>query len=135
MGGSRDAAAGGGPRTILVVEDEGSIRGLIHGILRGEGHAVIAAGSAEEALREIEGHPGRIDLLLSDVGLPGMDGFALAEEVRRRRPEVRALLVSGHAEAAAPPRSGLPAWVHYLGKPFAPRDLVAKVSSVFAAPP
>ncbi|HEU4394137.1 MAG TPA: ATP-binding protein, partial [Planctomycetota bacterium] len=89
------------PKTILLVEDDDSIRKLVFVSLRGAGHSVIATASAEQALRELDGHEGPVDLLVTDIGLPGMDGLALAGRVRDRRPRTRVLLISGYTEATA----------------------------------
>jgi PAS domain S-box-containing protein len=128
---ARAAAAGAAtPRTILLVEDDDAIRRLLFSSLRAAGHSVIAAASAEDALRELQGHEGPLDLLVTDVGLPGMDGLALAGKVRQRRPRVRVLLISGYTEATAAGRGDLPRWADYVSKPFTPPDLLAKIAAM-----
>ena len=121
------------PKTILLVEDDDSIRKLVFVALRGAGHSVIATGSAEQALRELDGHAGTVDLLVSDLGLPGMDGLTLAGRVRERRPQTRVVLISGYTEATAAGTGTLPPWAEYVPKPFTPPELLAKIAAMFPA--
>ena len=109
--------------TVLLVEDEAPVRDLAERALRQRGWAVISAGSAEAAL-ERSASMDRIDLLVSDIVLPGMDGQALLGRLRDRHPGLPAILVSGYAESAV--RGDLPPdGVTFLPKPYALKALVA----------
>jgi two-component system, cell cycle sensor histidine kinase and response regulator CckA len=118
------AARGAG--TVLVVEDEAGVRHLARDVLRRCGYRVLEASDGSEALRLVE-QEGRIDLLLTDVVMPGMSGAELAEKFRVLRPEARVLYASGYADEALDihglPTQGVP----YLQKPFEPDDLVRRV--------
>jgi two-component system, cell cycle sensor histidine kinase and response regulator CckA len=118
------AARGAG--TVLVVEDEAGVRHLARDVLRRCGYRVLEAADGSEALRLVE-QEGRIDLLLTDVVMPGMSGAELARKFRALRPEARVLYASGYADEALDSH-GLPAQgVPYLQKPFEPDDLVRRV--------
>jgi two-component system cell cycle sensor histidine kinase/response regulator CckA len=109
-------------RTVLLVEDEAPVRALAERALRQAGWAVLTADSAEAALDRLGAEP--IDLLVSDIVLPGMDGTALLARLRARRPDLPAILVSGYAESAV--RGDLPLDdVAFLPKPYALKALVA----------
>ena len=83
------------PQTVLVVEDEPIVRMYAVDVLEDAGYDVIEAGDAAQALAKLDAHPD-IALMFSDINMPGeMDGFALAREVHRRRPDVRLILTSG----------------------------------------
>jgi PAS domain S-box-containing protein len=89
-----------GNETILVVDDEPSIRTLITAILQPLGHTMLEAGSGAEALRASDSFAGRIDILLTDVIMPGMNGRELAEAIKARRPETRIIYMSGYTDNA-----------------------------------
>ncbi|HET7249435.1 MAG TPA: PAS domain S-box protein [Gemmatimonadales bacterium] len=115
-----------GAGTVLVVEDEAGVRHLARDVLRRCGYRVLEASDGAEALRLVE-QEGSIDLLLTDVVMPGMSGAELALKFRALRPEARVLYASGYADDALDSH-GLPAQgVPYLQKPFEPDDLVRRV--------
>lgn len=91
------------PRThrVLVVDDDPRVRSVLADLLRAEGHAVQVAGSGEEALDTIDAAVSGFDLLVTDVAMPGMSGWVLAEEVRRRHARVAIVLVSGWSASAS----------------------------------
>jgi PAS domain S-box-containing protein len=91
----REAAAGGG--TILVVDDDHDVRMLIGDVLEYGGYQVLAASDGAVALDVVDHHPGPIDLLVTDVVMPELNGCELARQLRRRRPELRVLFVSGYS--------------------------------------
>ncbi len=91
-----DVAPAGGTETLLVVEDEEAVRGVAVRSLKASGYRILEAANADEALGVSDSFPGTIDLLLTDVVMPGMDGTKLAEELRRRRPGIRVLFMSGY---------------------------------------
>ncbi len=113
--------------TILLVEDEAGIRALVRKILRREKYNVLDAGSAEEALNVAGAHEGSIDLLITDVMLPGMGGRQLAEGLHETIPNVRVLYVSGFTDDEAVRTGDFPPGSKFLQKPFTLSALVGKV--------
>lgn len=124
------SAAHMGPATVLVVEDESSVLRLVRRLLESEGLLVLSAQDAEEALLLSEQHAGPIDLLLTDVVMPGITGLALAARVERQRPATRVLFMSGYAEHVTVQRDIIDAGRPFLQKPFAPDRLTARVREV-----
>lgn len=88
----------GAPGTILFVEDEAFVRDVTCEVLQSAGYRVLSATNAAEAMRLCDQHCGAVDLLLSDVVLPGESGWTLARKLRRENPFVKSLLVTGYAE-------------------------------------
>jgi hypothetical protein len=115
--------------TVLVVEDDDSIRRLVSGALEADGYAVLEAPGADEALEACRRHPGPIDLVLSDVMMPRVRGDQLVPQLLARRPEMRALYMSGFL-ADVPAARIRP----LLEKPFTLADLRAAVRDTLAAP-
>jgi two-component system cell cycle sensor histidine kinase/response regulator CckA len=113
--------------TILLVEDEAGIRALVRKILKRERYNVLEAGSGEEASRVAGSFDGKIDLLLTDVMLPGMSGRDLAEDMREALPEVSVLYVSGFTDDESVRAGGFPPGSKFLQKPFTLSALVQKV--------
>ncbi|HSR43428.1 MAG TPA: ATP-binding protein, partial [Longimicrobiales bacterium] len=93
--GASGEEAAEGSETILVVEDEPSVRKIVHQALTRSGYTVVEAESGEEALEVSDRHPGRIDLLLTDVVMPSMRGDELARRLREDRPEIKVFFISG----------------------------------------
>jgi CheY-like chemotaxis protein len=120
-------------QTILVVEDERQVRGLTVVTLRELGYTVIHAEDATTALREISAHP-EINLLFTDIVMPGMNGRKLADEVARSRPEIKVLFTTGFTRNAVVHGGVLDAGVNFISKPFTIEQLAAKISGVFAQP-
>jgi CheY-like chemotaxis protein len=118
-----------GDETVLVVEDDAAIRALVLRTLADAGYRVAEAASANEALAAAAALAGGPDLLVTDVILPGLNGWELAEALGRRRPGVRVLFMSGYA-AQHSGESLLPEDAPFLAKPFAPEDLLRKVREV-----
>jgi two-component system, cell cycle sensor histidine kinase and response regulator CckA len=114
--------------TIVVAEDEALVRSVIMSSLEGAGHHVLGAENGERALELILQHVGQIDLLISDIVMPRLEGPELARRVRGARPAMRVLLISGHGWDA-PPDPG----IHFLQKPFTAEMLMQKVASVLAS--
>lgn len=114
--------------TILLVEDDDAVRLLARRILSRQGYTLLEAGNGFEALKIAERHDGDIDLLLSDVVMPGMSGAELAARLRSQRPALRVLYVSGYL-ADAPIREGVLTDddTEYLEKPFTPTTLLERV--------
>jgi signal transduction histidine kinase/ActR/RegA family two-component response regulator/HAMP domain-containing protein len=125
-----------GSETILLVEDEDPVRRLVEQLLATAGYTVFTASHGAEALEVAAQQDSRgIDLLLTDIVMPGMSGRELAVQLTSRRPEVRVLYMSGYTPDVAIRHGVLEASVAYLQKPFAPGDLLQKVREVLDAEP
>jgi two-component system cell cycle sensor histidine kinase/response regulator CckA len=123
-----------GHGTILLVEDEEGLRGLNARGLTSRGYTVLEAGNGIEAIEVIESRGGDVDLVVSDVVMPEMDGPTLAKELRTRNPNLKIIFVSGYAEDAF--EKNLPddhGKFHFLAKPFTLKQLVAAVKETMAA--
>jgi PAS domain S-box-containing protein len=123
-----------GHETILVAEDEESVRRLAATALERSGYRVIAAPDGMAALDAAGAHDGRIDLLLTDVIMPGLNGRQLADRFASIHPEARVLYMSGYAGEALSAQGVLDASVAFLAKPFVPAELARKVREVLDAP-
>ncbi len=122
-----------GSETILLVEDEGAVARLVWAVLTRNGYTVIEASSAEEALEVARAHHGRIDLLLTDVVMPGGSGRELAEQFRDLRPGVPVLYMSGYtADALALDDLSRPN-AAFLAKPFTVAQVTMKVRELLDA--
>jgi len=117
----------GGIQTVLFVEDEALIRGVAGEVLNSAGYRVLIAGDADEAARTYDAQLGEVDLLLSDVILPGESGRALAARLRRDNPRLKVLLITGYIEQMSPPAAGTE---ECLAKPFSVEVLLRKVREV-----
>jgi hypothetical protein len=115
--------------TILLVEDQSDLRRLARIILEDRGYKVLEAANASQALFHSGRHSGPIHLMLTDVVMPGMNGWDLAERLKPMRPDMKVLFMSGYTAAAMVGRGGLPTAVDLLQKPVSPHDLAAKVRS------
>ena len=126
-----------GRKTILVVEDEDAIRSLTMDVLRNYGYEVLEAPDGEAAIALAECYPGPIDLLLTDVVLPGLDGKSVAERLRAVRPSLKAIFTSGHTAEVISQHGVGGREVVFLSKPFKHNELVVQVREVLAesAPP
>ncbi len=114
-------------KTILLVEDEAGIRALVRKILARENYHVLDAGSAEEALNVVTASGNRIDLLVTDVILPGIGGRELAEGMREFLPGLKVLYVSGFTDDESVRAGAFPPGSKFLQKPFTLSALVGKV--------
>ena len=111
--------------TILVVDDQDIVRDVIRLALEGAGHTVLEAASPGDALDLVRDGAGEISLLVTDVVMPEMDAFELADRITCELPEVRVLYTSGYTDAAAEGP--------FIQKPFTPAQLVEKVDAVLSA--
>ena len=106
---------------ILVVDDEVVVRNFVQRVLSGEGFSVLVAGNGHEALQLSRAFSGTIHMLLTDVEMPGIDGFQVAEQLRVSMPHMRIMFMSGKlADTRTEP-------ANFLSKPFQPQALVARV--------
>jgi PAS domain S-box-containing protein len=119
--------------TLLLVEDEDSLRRMAVRALQKQGFTVLDAAGGPEALRLLSSHKGRIDLLVTDVVMPAMDGREPAEKVREVLPSIGVLFTSGYTEDAIVHRGVEADLVAFLQKPYTPAALVRKVREVLQA--
>ena len=119
-----------GTETILVVEDEEAILDLAKRYLEELGYSVLVASAPENALATVASHPGEIDLLLTDVVMPGMNGKELQEKARRKRPGLRTLFMSGYTANVIAKRGVLDQGVAFIQKPFTMSTLSHRVRDV-----
>jgi len=120
------AVAGGGRETVLVAEDERVIRDLIQRALVRRGYTVLTAADGHEAMELARTHPGRIDLLVSDVVMPRVGGPELARALRRADPSLRVLFMSGYSADALREGQDVPG-SEFVPKPFTPDELARRV--------
>lgn len=123
---------GGPSRTILVVEDELRVRELVGKLLERAGHRALLCGLPDDALRTFEYYEGEIDLVISDVAMPEMDGPELIEELKLLRSETAYLLMSGNPNYAGSSHCELPPDIAFLQKPFGSSELVDRVNRILA---
>jgi signal transduction histidine kinase/CheY-like chemotaxis protein len=116
--------------TVLLVDDELEIRNMVSDFLQMQGHTVLAAGDAEQAMMAASGHEGTIDLLITDVVMPHTDGFELAVKLRKQRPEMPVLVISGFTGGALAKRGRDLGEVPFLSKPFSLRQLEASLKDI-----
>ncbi len=117
-----------GHETILLVEDEPQVREVAARVLGGFGYRVVAAESAEAAMRRFDEN--RVDLLVTDLVMPGTDGRELARTLTEKNPKLRTLFISGYTEAAMLHRGALAPGSRLLDKPFSPAMLASRVRAV-----
>jgi two-component system, cell cycle sensor histidine kinase and response regulator CckA len=121
-----------GRETVLLVEDTESLRHMIERVLTGFGYTVLVARDGAQALDVSDAHPTPIDLLLSDVVMPGIGGPELAVRLRMRRPTMRVLLMSGYDEHSLASSAGR--YASFIAKPFRPDALGKKIRELLDAP-
>lgn len=119
-----------GRETVLLVEDEDSVRALSRRILEDAGYQVVEAPRAGVALEVLEDDAQALDLLVTDVIMPGMSGARLSERAAAMRPNLPVLFMSGHSEEMLTRQAGLDSSTNLLQKPFTPEALMAKVREV-----
>ena len=119
-----------GKETVLLVEDEEAVGDLIREVLETNGYTVLMARQGAEALRLAGAHPGPIDLLLTDIVMPGMSGLELARQLSRSRPGIKLLFSSGYTDYAAFRREVSGTGAAFIQKPISPGLLARKVREV-----
>ena len=132
---TRDAKRPHGHQTILYVEDEPAVREFVQKVLTRHGYAVHSFGEPRQAIEFAKNHPRTIDLVFSDVMLPGMTGPAMAAELRRLHPESRVLFASGYTDQAIVQRGIVQPGVPLIQKPFTADALINRVRKVLDANP
>lgn len=120
-------------KTILLVDDEQSVRSIVVKILRRANYNVLEAENGEAALRISDAHQGKIDIVITDMFMPGLRGPEVVQSLAPRRPGLRALFMSGYTDQDQ--RTGVPAGANFLHKPFSGKELAAAVEEVLKGPP
>jgi CheY-like chemotaxis protein len=120
-----------GKETILLVEDDGAVRRALSSLLESHGYEVLAADSGTAALAAWETAGAQIDLVVTDLMMPGMNGQELAAELAARRPELEIVFISGHSGDLDPGLAGY----ELLHKPFGGETLLAAVRTCLDRPP
>ena len=127
------AAAMGGKETVLVVEDQAEVREYAAASLVAYGYRVMEAANAEEALMLCEREGERIDLILTDVVMPGLSGRELADRLKKLRPGIKVLFMSGYTDDTMVHHGVLRKETEFIQKPFGPDQLAVKVREMLAA--
>ncbi|HZQ68701.1 MAG TPA: PAS domain S-box protein [Terriglobales bacterium] len=123
-----------GTETILLVEDEDSLRTLAQGCLRGRGYSILAAHDGEEALQIAQQHQGPIHLLLTDVIMPGISGRELADSLKTSRADLKVLYISGYTHDLVTQQGILGTGCELLQKPFSINTLLVRVREILDSP-
>ncbi len=121
---------GSGRETVLVVEDEEQLLSLAVQVLKDRGYNVLSAKTPGDAVLLCTRTEGTIDLLVTDVVMPGMNGRELREQIEKIRPGMKVMYMSGYAENVVPLRDIVEAGVDFLGKPFTPSALALKIREI-----
>jgi len=124
----------GGNETVLLVEDDDVVRRFGERALTISGYAVLTAADGTQALQALERHGQPVDLLLTDVVMPGMSGRQLAQEVARRKMARRTLFISGYTDEALGRHGILQPGLAFLNKPFSHAALAHKIREVLDGP-
>ena len=114
----------------MIVDDNASIRQLIVETLKPLGYNCLEAASGEDAISVIRKYSGKIHLLLTDVVMPGMSGRELAEKIRKERPDVKVIFMSGYTEDIIAHHGVLEKGINYISKPITPVTLTKKIRIV-----
>lgn len=136
MDGPRRSAGrstGNGQAVILVVDDDSAVREVAARVLQRAGFHVLQAGEGSEALEVARAHSGRLDLLLTDVVMPGMNGRELGERLALERPDTRLLYMSAHTEDEVLVRGVRVAEMNFVYKPFTLEGLVQAVRRILSS--
>ena len=128
--GGRGSEGDRGFETILLVDDNDQVRAVARGILRRAGYTVLEAPGAGEALLVVEQYGAKINLLVTDVVLPRMNGPVLVERIRTTRPDIKVLFMSGYTDEAIIQHGILDSGAAFLQKPITPEALTRKVREV-----
>ena len=125
----------GGSETVLLVEDEESVRELVRETLKSKGYVVMEAADGVSGMKVAESHKGKIDILITDVVMPGMSGRELAQRITAVRQTIKVLFLSGYTEDAIIHEGVLEPGTAFLQKPFSAEELTRKVRTVLDGEP
>jgi CheY-like chemotaxis protein len=114
----------------LLVEDDDRVRAVAKKILEANGYRVLAAPQGRDALAFVAGLDGRLDLVLSDIILPGLSGPELVAHIRERHPTIKVLFMSGYMDHSMLKPGAIDPAMHLIQKPFTPETLARKVREV-----
>ena len=120
--------------TILVVDDEPAILDLVAGILKNNGYSVLPACGAEEALRVTGEHANSLNLVLTDIVMPGLSGGELVQRIMLLKPGIHVLYMSGYTKYTVVNHGILESVSSFIWKPFSPEELLQKVREVLDSP-
>jgi len=120
----------GGSETVLIVEDDSSLRKLARSVLKQKGYKILEAENGEEALKVSKAHDGSIDLMITDVVMPKMGGKETAERLQALYPQMKVIYMSGYTDNAIAHQGVLAPGLNFLEKPFSPKVLARKVREV-----
>ena len=126
------SSAPSSPRTVLVVEDEGPIRTIITLALEAKGYRLLVAADGADGIQRAQQHAGPIDLVITDVLLPGISGSDVVRELLKSRPDLHVIYLSGYLGNEHELPAGQTGKMRFLSKPFTPRQLLEAVAAVFA---
>ena len=116
------------------MEDDDDVREVMSRLLHNAGYSVLQAENGERALEVMQEHHAPVDLLISDINMPAMDGLELVGFLRDAYPELRALFVSGQsAQFLVANRDRMPEGTHFMAKPFRPDELMKKIREIIDA--
>ena len=119
-----------GSETVLLVEDDQLLRELLSEVLEGAGYTILIADDGAQALQIADEYAGAIQLVITDVIMPGMTGRQAAETIKAARTEVEILFISGYTQDAIGKHNVLDPGAKFLSKPFTPNDILRKVRDV-----
>lgn len=122
-----------GTETVLLAEDESLVRSMVADTLRAQGYQVLEAVNGDEALQIIHRETVAIDVVLTDMVMPGIGGSELVERIRSILPEVKVLFTSGYTDVPTFQPGALPAGTDFLQKPYMPDTLAIKLREVLDA--
>ena len=114
-------------KTILLVDDEPSVRSIVMKILRRAKYTVLEAESGAAAMKVAQSHPDKIDMIITDLYMPGQQGPEVVKELTVVRPGIKVLFISGYADHDVVARTGVPGGANFLQKPFSGQELIAAV--------
>ena len=127
-------AAVGGTETVLLVEDEDSVRQLVRETLESRGYRVVEAANGADALTLAAAHSDPIQLIITDVVMPGLSGHELVQQLKSARPDLKVLFLSGYAQDAFPSTAAADSQKTFLQKPFTLQNLTRKVREILGPP-
>jgi len=116
-----------GSKTILLVDDEPSVRSIVMKILRRAKYTVLEAESGAAAMKVAQSHPDKIDMVITDLFMPGQQGPEVVKEISTVRPGIKVLFISGYADHDVVARTGVSGRANFLHKPFSGQELIAAV--------